>query len=119
MKKVFSISFLLLMLMYSTHNFWLNISFQFNRKEVALKHCENKAKPKMHCDGKCHLNKELKKENDNQSPANNAKEKFEVLFFCEVKQVLESISTAKKEHIFWYKMVHYIEPYYSIVHPPS
>ena len=31
--------------------------------------CENKKKPKMHCEGKCHLKKEIKeKENNNSNP---------------------------------------------------
>lgn len=31
--------------------------------------CENKAKPEMHCNGKCHLMKELAKASENEKPS--------------------------------------------------
>ncbi len=107
------------MLIYSTHNFWLNIAFSLNQKAIAQTHCENKAKPKMHCDGKCHLKKEIDKENNQKSPVNNAKEKFEVLFFDEVKNGRTSVFTEKQLSSFIYKEVQYTEPSYSIIHPPA
>ena len=119
MKKGFSILFLIVMLMYSTHNFWMNIAFSLNQKAIAQTHCENKAKPKMHCDGKCHLKKEIDKENNQKSPVNNAKEKFEVLFFDEVKNGRTSVFTEKQLSSFIYKEVQYTEPSYSIIHPPA
>ncbi|MFZ9847336.1 MAG: hypothetical protein ACO3EE_04205 [Flavobacteriales bacterium] len=119
MKRIASISFLLLMLIYSTHNFWLNLAFQFNQKEIASAHCENKAKPKMHCDGKCHLKKEIDKKNNQKSPLNNAKEKFEILFFSDYKSITNLDFTTQKENAFAYVLVQYNEPYFSIVHPPA
>jgi len=35
------------------------IDFALNQKEIAEEFCENKDKPKMNCDGKCHLSKML------------------------------------------------------------
>jgi hypothetical protein len=37
------------------------INYKINYKYIATVLCENKAKPKMQCNGKCHLKKELKK----------------------------------------------------------
>jgi hypothetical protein len=119
MKKVFSILFLMVMLVYSTHNFWLNITFHFNQEEIAASHCENKAKPKLHCDGNCHLKKEIDKENNQKSPINNAKEKFEVLFFDEVKNWKRLVFIEKQLSSFIYKEVQYTEPSFSIIHPPA
>lgn len=119
MKRIASISFVLLMLLYSTNNFWMSLAFTLNQKEIATSHCENKAKPKLHCDGKCHLKKEIKKENDEQTPTNYAKEKFEVLFFDEFQKVLKSIGASKKGNRFVYKIAQYTEPSYSIIHPPA
>jgi hypothetical protein len=34
-------------------------SFYINQKEVILSFCENKDKPKLNCEGKCHLKKIL------------------------------------------------------------
>ncbi|WP_232735209.1 hypothetical protein [Flavobacterium sp. 5] len=51
--------------------------------------CENKAKPMMHCNGKCHLMKELAKASDAENPKSSDKkgttQLTEVLFFEEIK----------------------------------
>lgn len=50
--------------------------------------CENKEKPELQCNGKCHLMKELAKESENEKPIQNNKKiassDFEVLFFQEI-----------------------------------
>lgn len=45
------------------------------------KNCENKAKPKLHCNGKCQMMKKLKQEEnkDKQNPERKADNKEEVL----------------------------------------
>ena len=53
--------------------------------------CENKAKPELKCNGKCHLMKELAKESESEKPIQNDKKssvsEFEVLFFQEIKPI--------------------------------
>lgn len=46
--------------------------------------CENKAKPEMHCNGKCHLMKELAKASETEKPASqNDKKAFTPIeLFC-------------------------------------
>lgn len=63
----------------------LVVNYEVNKTSIAKKYCENKAKPKMHCDGKCHLKKQLKKEEKREkSPfSENQKEQYEVQFFVE------------------------------------
>ena len=39
----------------------LVINFYSNQAEIIEKHCVNKDKPKMNCEGKCHLKKQLEK----------------------------------------------------------
>jgi hypothetical protein len=55
--------------------------YNLNKTSISKKYCENKAKPKMHCDGKCHLKKQLKKEEKKEQAPNSkeSKEKFESL----------------------------------------
>jgi len=45
------------------------------------KNCENKARPKMHCNGKCQMMKKLKQEEkqDQQNPERKSENKIEVL----------------------------------------
>ena len=52
--------------------------------------CENKAKPEMHCNGKCHLMKELAKASETEKPQSekkNTHHETEVLFFQESENV--------------------------------
>lgn len=41
----------------SVRSLWV-LDYQWNRA-VYLRHCENRDKPNMHCNGKCHLNKRI------------------------------------------------------------
>jgi hypothetical protein len=51
--------------------------------------CENKAKPQMNCNGKCHLMKELAKASENEKPISsdkkNTSQEFEILFLEEIQ----------------------------------
>lgn len=52
--------------------------------------CVNKDKPKMQCNGKCHLMQELAKSSENEKPISDKKiatQEFEVLFFQEIKLI--------------------------------
>ena len=88
--------------------------------------CENKAKPELKCNGKCHLMKELAKESENEKPISNDKKdnsKFEVevLFFEEIKPLVF-------EQIYFHHTTsigdNYANFYFhsvscSVFHPPS
>ncbi|MEQ7801458.1 hypothetical protein ABDJ41_16815 [Pedobacter sp. ASV1-7] len=41
-------------------NLFLYTAFELNKKYIAAEFCENKAKPELHCEGKCYLMKKLK-----------------------------------------------------------
>lgn len=46
--------------MQSLQGFITIVNWKINQTEVTENFCENKAKPMMHCNGKCHLAKQLK-----------------------------------------------------------
>jgi hypothetical protein len=59
------------------------LAYELNKDFIAKNLCVNKAKPKLHCNGKCHLMKELKKEEKrNESPENNSLLKTELVQIC-------------------------------------
>jgi hypothetical protein len=61
---------------------WIFVSFKINQDYIAKNLCENRAKPKMQCNGKCQLMKKLKqtdKEEQKQLPQ-TLKEKYEVSY---------------------------------------
>lgn len=59
-------------------------NYELNKEYIAKVLCVNKENPKMHCNGKCHLKKELNKaEKNEQSPLNRIKEKTEFQIFSQ------------------------------------
>lgn len=65
------------------------VDYVVNYEYITKVLCENKAKPQMHCNGKCHLMKELAKASDAENPKSSDKkgsaQPIEVLFFEEIK----------------------------------
>lgn len=49
-----------------------------NRKAITEKYCINKAKPKLHCNGKCYLSKKLNQLNQTDNSRGNQKEEVNI-----------------------------------------
>lgn len=57
----------------------LFINYQIKKTEITRKYCENKAKPMLNCNGKCHLAKQLaKQEKQENSSSETNKFKLEI-----------------------------------------
>ena len=86
------------------------------------KNCENKAKPKMHCNGKCQMMKKLKQEEkqDQQNPERKSENKTEVLssksFYC---SAIAAISTFAVKATPVEKNYPVTDISYSFFHPPQ
>lgn len=62
------------------------IEYATNYNYITKVLCINKDKPKLHCNGKCHLMKELAKASESEKPIHsnkkdNSKQEVEILFF--------------------------------------
>lgn len=58
----------------------LVVDFALNQATITARYCVNKARPLLHCDGKCYFAKQLKKQQDQENKApNSAKEKLEMV----------------------------------------
>ncbi|MBF9140875.1 hypothetical protein [Hymenobacter properus] len=60
----------------------LVLDYQLNKAEITARFCVNKARPQLHCNGKCHLAKQLRRAEgaDKKAPTEaQAKVKYEVL----------------------------------------
>lgn len=57
------------------------MDYQVHKEQITRLFCVNKDKPKLQCNGKCHLAKQLRKtsERESKAPAGIAKIKYEVL----------------------------------------
>lgn len=51
----------LLYLFGTSYQMYVFLNFQTNKEEIIKEHCVNIDKPEMHCDGNCHLKKEISK----------------------------------------------------------
>ena len=64
------------------------LDYVFNYDYISKVLCLNKAKPKLQCNGKCHLMKELAKTSENETPISSNKksssQEMEILFFEEI-----------------------------------
>ena len=86
--------------------------------------CENKAKPELKCNGKCHLMKELAIQAEKDTPLQNNKKitssEFEVLFFQEIASIQ---FTQVFIHDTSINLDHYSNQYFhlnssNVFHPP-
>lgn len=61
------------------------ISYVVNYEYIRSELCENKEKPEMECNGKCHLKKEISKEAEDKDPVSSPKKTTHMpaeLLFC-------------------------------------
>jgi len=96
-------------------------NYEVNKDYISKNLCENKAKPEMHCNGKCHLKKQLQKEDKKENSASNTgKEKSEVQFFSATtslkKVVAETIENKLNSN---YLFSNYSKHLVSVFHPPQ
>jgi hypothetical protein len=68
------------------------VDYVVNYDYISKVLCENKAKPELKCNGKCHLMKELAKASEDEKPINsdkkdNSKHEIELLFCNEVNEI--------------------------------
>lgn len=115
----------ILILLVATQAFskWvLLLEYRWNKEYIAQNLCENKAKPKLQCEGKCQLTKKMAAEEKGpSSPSQNVKDKFqEVLFSYETPgkqlQLLTDLtSSPSSPHL----LKKYSAPVPAIFHPPA
>jgi hypothetical protein len=100
--------------------FVLVAEYQVNKNYIAAFLCENKNKPHLKCEGKCHLAKELKKadQQENKLPS-PVKEKLEVLYFCEAAPTFFfQFPTVFKTNFPLFSSPDVTPPVFGIFHPP-
>jgi hypothetical protein len=99
----------------------IELHFFANRNYIAKELCINRDKPKMQCDGKCYLSKQIQQQEKQDQQTNNSKrEKFELqFFFLPANITMASYSTVTNK---LYKELNSIAlPDYphAVFHPPS
>lgn len=101
------------------------VEYVVNYEYISKVLCVNKDKPKMHCNGKCHLMKELAKASENEKPISSDKkitsQEFEVLFLEEIKSFeIAPIYFYNKQKITSnYSNLYFYLNSTSVFHPPT
>ena len=102
------------------------IEYQLNKKYIAEVLCVNKDKPEMHCNGKCHLKKQLKKANN--LPEKQQQEQPQTPPPLKSDPVITVLLLSDKYNFYGQKCIKIIIPYIihynfefvsSIFHPPK
>ena len=82
MVRFFALFLAVLVLLQTFSRELLVLDYQARKAEITQLFCVNKAKPRLHCNGKCHLRKQLGKATDTESKSPGsgfAKVKYEVM----------------------------------------
>ena len=99
--------------------FLILLNYELNKEYIVKALCENRNKPKIHCNGHCHIAKQFKKEEKKeQNPISSTKEKFELAIVSE-RLNLDFILLTDKRSIIPYLFKKYISPNFPIFHPPA
>jgi hypothetical protein len=96
------------------------INYDYIIKEL----CENKAKPELKCNGKCHLMSELAKASENEKPISTKKTgstETEILFFQEFPPVSfpSGIRILAPDKLPGYSNLYSFLPHFVSFRPPS
>jgi hypothetical protein len=95
------------------------LDYQLNKDYISKNLCENKARPKMHCNGKCHLRKQLQKEEKKENNNNAMKERSEVQLFSGSSRLeFDPLSFSEITHQTPYNAVASILHSAAVFHPP-
>ena len=119
MKFVVSTFLVFAMLIVSFSKSMVCISFTLNRDYISKNLCENRHKPKLHCNGKCHFIKSLKKENKKENLPSNIKTNLEIQFFSEKTNGFSFSNIYSGEVLFAYSECKTVYPVFSFFIPPE
>ena len=119
LKKLFAILAITGILLQTFYSSIIVINYQLNKEYIAKNLCENKNKPMMHCNGKCHLKKQLaNQEKQDGIPNQNLKEKLELRVCHSISLIAFPEFTAQNEANFSYSFFIPQVSLRSVFHPP-
>ncbi|HEY8919023.1 MULTISPECIES: hypothetical protein [unclassified Chitinophaga] len=81
MKQVAAILLLIGVLSQTFSKMLIVAEYELNRDYIAKNLCVNRNKPKMHCNGKCHMMRKMKQEekSEQENPERRAENKLEII----------------------------------------
>ncbi len=105
------------------------LDYVINYDYIVKELCENKAKPELKCNGKCHLMKEMAKaaEEESANDKSNSSDKkenhinIEILFYTEIKSLVSNQTRFQNQNTVNdnYSNLYSYKTSFSIFHPPA
>lgn len=123
--KFVLVPILIVLVFTQTFSKWLVVAeYNMNRNFIVKNLCVNKAKPKLHCNGKCQMMKRLaeeEKQNSSNSSNGPSKSKLQELVFSNEmsKPTLPLLTYVKLRYNEEPPILKHDSPVSSIFHPPA
>lgn len=101
------------------------LDYVVNYEYITKVLCINKSKPKLQCNGKCQLMKELAKASENEAPISSDKkttsQQIEILFLEEIKsfKIISTFFYNKQKINSNYSNLYFYLNSVSVFHPPT
>ena len=120
-RRVISLSLLAVFLLHTLSKVFVHAEYLLHRDFIAKNLCENRDDARLHCNGQCHLRKQLEKQDEKeQTPVSPGDEKREIQLFSQQVEC---------PNIFSGVIVHMVSQYYvtslseehlhAVFHPPT
>ena len=97
------------------------LDYMIRKDSIIEKFCVNKAKPEMHCNGKCHLEKQIKKETDDSqdhSPFQPQDKEEETIKYLPSVRTEQKLLLFRKLTKITYQKSYSFQYMSTIFHPP-
>lgn len=96
-------------------------SFLSNQKFIAANLCENRAKPSMHCNGKCHLRKQMQKDEQETPKLPSILKNFEEIAGVDSQHTVFQFSPSAETDFLFAELRFSLPPApgFSVFHPPA
>jgi hypothetical protein len=122
LKKSAAILALLCILLQTFSQVVIVLVYYANKDFIAKNLCENRDKPKMHCEGKCCLKKKLAKEGKEQAPStrNQKSEEVALFFYSNTRfEIVYHSGSLPRPAYYIYNDLHTSSFHHSVFRPPS
>jgi hypothetical protein len=92
--------------------------YEMNRNYIAAELCVNKAKPAMHCNGKCYLAKKIKDEEAQQKQQRTSSKPMFAEAYLQAGATFKCYTWQLGEILSRYQADYFYNPYQSTFRPP-
>lgn len=120
MRRLFAVFILSVFVLFTFSQMLIVANYVVNMDYIAEYLCENQDKPEMECNGKCHLKKELQKDEERKSSENRTQYEVMLVMNWDAPLSLEAyFPEERQENIFGYKSIISDGASGGIFHPPK